>query len=284
MELAWIALSLQPHIGLKTLRALQTHFAGDLAAALRADIATLQQVPGIGAKIARTITGINLAAVEQQLIGWQKAGIVILPYSRPDYPPLLRTLDDAPATLFIRGAFDDAIWHKTAAIVGTRTPSAQTRQMAFDLAARLVRAGYTIVSGLAVGIDSAAHAGALSADGRTAAVLGCGVLNIYPPENIPLAEKILHQGVIMSEVSPNTGVNAARLVARNRIISGLCLHVIVVDTTSDGGALYAARGSLSAGRGLLTIDLPLDGNQQLVAMGARTIPPDLSQIPFLQSK
>jgi DNA processing protein len=269
MDIAWIALSLQPHIGIKTLRLLQTHFDGDLFAALQTTADTLQRIPGIGPRIAQSVKTIRLAEVEQQLDRWQRTGVTCLPFGHADYPAPLKMLEDAPATLFMRGSIAEMQWQKTAALVGTRTPSQAARQSAFEIAALLAKAGYTIVSGLAAGIDATAHNGALSVpDGQTVAVLGCGVSNVYPPENMPLSERILKHGAIFSEVAPDSGVNAARLVARNRIISGLSQHVVVVETEDDGGAMYAARAAVAAGRLLYTLDLPASGNQQLLSQGA----------------
>jgi DNA processing protein len=135
-----------------------------------------------------------------------------------------------------------------------------------------------IVSGLALGIDTQAHIGALGARGRTLAVLGSGVLRVYPEHNLNLAEAILKQGALLSEIAPNAPPSPATLVARNRIISGLCDRLIVVETTVDGGAMYAARRAVEQGREVYTLDLGASGNRALIAEGARPLSLDLAEV------
>jgi DNA processing protein len=279
-DLIWIALSIQPHVGIKTLRAIGAHFNDDWAAVLRADEKELRHVPGVGAKIAGAILALDMTAIKRQITGWQKQGVRILPRHHADYPPLLTTLNDEPATLFWRGIEDETLWFKSAAVVGRRSPTDATRKIAYQLGRRLAELGYTVVSGLAAGIDVAAHEGALSiAYGRTVAVLGSGVLEIYPPQHDAVAERIQQQGALVSEAAPDATVNAARLVARNRIIAGLAQHVIVVETEADGGAMYAARAATAQGRKLYALDIPVSGNQQLIKNGAVPVPltaPDIA--------
>jgi DNA processing protein len=278
-DLIWIALSIQPHVGMKTLRAIGAHFDDDWAGVLRADEKDLRRVPGVGAKIAAGIRAIDLPATKRQVTGWQKQGVKILPRHHPDYPAPLTTLTDEPATLFWHGIEDETLWFRSAAVVGRRSPLDASRQFAYRTGRRLAELGYTVVSGLAVGIDAAAHEGALSiAYGRTVAVLGSGVLEIYPPQHGTLAERVRQQGALVSEAAPDVLVNAARLVARNRIIAGLAQHVIVVETESDGGAMYAARAALAQGRRLYALDIAASGNQQLIQNGAVPVPPTAPDI------
>ena len=175
---------------------------------------------------------------------------------------------DRPPALIARGCLGPDLWQRAVGIVGTRNPSSEARYLTLQLAMQLARAGYTVVSGLALGVDTAAHAGALSADGKTVAVLGSGVLNVYPKENTELAQRIRAAGAILSELHPRCGANAQRLVSRNRIISGLSKAVIVVESNADGGAMYTARFAHEQGRPVYTCDLPADGNQQLIKDGA----------------
>jgi DNA processing protein len=261
VDIAWVALSLQPHIGLKTLRALVAH-CGSLDAALCATPADLQRVPGIGAKLAHSIHTLDLAACVRQMERWQQAGVHILPRGQPGYPAALLPLDDAPATLFALGTLPAV---PGVAVVGTRHPAEAHARLAHEVAARLAQAGQPIISGLALGIDRAAHEGALSvAAGCTVAIPGSGVLRPYPPEHRPLVERILRHGALLSEAPPDAGGSAARLVARNRIISGLARALIVIETGPQGGAMYAARAALAQQRPLYAADIPAAGNQALL--------------------
>lgn len=266
---AWVALSVTERVGSKTLRALLTHFDANLNAILQADEAALREVPGVGAKVAQSIRSINLAQVEAWLAEWQSQGIKALIVDDEDYPPALREVADAPPTLFVRGSLPGA---PAVALVGRRSPTPQARDMAHQLGAQWAQQGYVVVSGLARGIDTAAHQGALSVDGGcTIAVLGCGVNHIYPPENEALAARMMERGALVSEVAPFAPPSTPRLVARNRIISGWCERVIVVETEEDGGAMHAAKRAREQGRPISTLDLPLSGNQKLIRDGADVI-------------
>ena len=278
-DVGWIALSLTGRIGNKTLQALLKHFEGDINAILRADAKTLQQVPGVGPKIAQSIRAINLKHVEQSVKDWRQAGVRIMTMLDAGYPTQLKALDDAPPSLFFRG--QNVSIGKSMAIVGTRDPSDEARNFAQNLSTYLVERGYAIVSGLAFGIDSAAHFGALiQPEGQTIAVLGCGVLNIYPAEHKRLAEKIMVEGFVVSEINPGNTTSPANLVVRNRIITGLSDGVIVVETAVDGGAMYAARFAAQQGRTVYPLDNPASGNQALIAAGANVLPKNFQELPF----
>ena len=273
VDVHWLALSLLPKVGKKTLSALIETF-GDAEAVLQADTKALLQVRGVGQKTAEAIRAVDLTLIRNELDQWQAKGVQVYPAYAADYPPALQSLDDAPPTLFVRGTLQPQA--KAAAIVGTRSPSDEARKIAFELGQCLAEQGWTIVSGLAHGIDTAAHEGALSvADGRTVAVLGGGVLNVYPAENETLANRIVKQGALVGENHPDATPNTARLVSRNRIISGLCQHVIVVETEIDGGAMYAARFATTQGRTVHAVGLPVSGNLELLKNHARYIRPTL---------
>lgn len=277
---AWVALSLVEHVGGKTLRALMQHFNGDTRAILAADAASLQRVPGVGPVIARNIRAVNLALIEQALPRWQAAGVDCVTLDAPQYPPRLRQLPDAPPTLFVRGRWP-SLTDKVAAVIGTRSPSAQARHNAGLLGAELAERGYIVVSGLALGVDAAAHLGALAVpESITLAVLGCGVLNVYPRANLPLAEAVRQRGALIAEVHPESTPNPAALVARNRIITGLSDVVIVVETGVNGGAMYAARFALKQGRTLYAVENDSGGNRELLREGALPLAPDLHDLPF----
>jgi DNA processing protein len=296
-EPAWVALSLTGRIGSKTLRSLLAHF-GDTNAILEADGKALRQVPGVGPKIARSIQAIQLEQVARDMERWQRAGVAIVTIPDTAYPNRLKGLDDAPPTLFLRREWEllnnpspqrpprqqageeelrtDVSWpfDKAVAIVGTRRPTKEGMGVARRLASILAQQGYTIVSGLAAGIDTNAHLGALACGGSTVAVLGCGVLNIYPEANIRLSDKILQCGALLCEVNPDATPNAASLVARNRLISGLSAAVIVVETSVDGGAMHAARFANMQGRQVYAVDNGASGNRALIENGATAVPPD----------
>jgi len=272
----WVSLSIQRHIGGKTLKALLAHF-GSVQAILQADAAALRRVRGVGPRIAASITHIDPNAIERALADWLARDVRVIPSPCQDFPAPLKQLDDPPPTLFVRGGWSQRWWDSAVAIVGTRQPSPQARTQAMQIGAELAGQGYTVVSGLALGVDSAAHAGAL-ATGRTVAVLGNGVLNPYPAENRPLAATIMHQGALICECAPDAEANAPRLVSRNRIISGLVGALIVIETAVDGGAMYAARAALSLGRPVYAVDRPASGNRALIADGAIPLAPDATHI------
>ena len=271
-DAAWVALSLTGRIGRKTLRALLQRF-GDTHAILSADAKALRQVPGVGSKITRSIQTIHLEQVQRDIERWQSAGVSIVTLNDPGYPARLRLLDDAPPTLFLTGSWQPA-FDRAAAVVGTRSPSVVSAGIARRFAMQLVRRGYTVVSGLAAGIDTHAHRAALGAQGHTVAVLGCGILNVYPQQNRELAGSIRRQGVLVCEVHPEAAPNAASLVARNRLITGLSEAVIVVETGTEGGAMHAARFALAQGRRVYVVDNTASGNRDLIAGGATPVPDD----------
>lgn len=274
VDATWVALSLVEHVGAKKLRALATFFDGDLAAALDADSATLRQVPGIGAKIAASIRAVDLASVAADIPRWNDAGIMLVTLNDPAYPAALRELDDAPPTLFLAGAWRDG---RSVAVVGRRAPTRGAAEAARQIGYELAQRGFQVISGLALGIDSAAHIGALAYPGGiTAAVLGSGVLNVYPPGNRGLAQAIRQRGALLSEIHPDAQPKPSTLVARNRIISGLCEAVIVVETESDGGAMHAARRAVEQGRRVYTLESGATGNRALIEAGAVVITPDLA--------
>ncbi len=267
-ETVKIALSLSPHIGAVTLDNLLSHFDQDPAAVFAAPRAELLKVRGVGPAIARDIKAIDLQRIAQEIAAWRARGVAILSTEDRDYPPLLRGLEGAPPILFVSGRLFDELWTKTIAIVGTRHPTKEARFITLQLAAKLARHDYSVVSGLALGIDAAAHTGALAGPGRTIAVLGSGILNIYPEANRQLAERVQECGALLGQLHPLWSANAQRLVARNRIISGLSQAVILVESHVDGGAMYTARFAGEQGRPVYTFDLPASGNQALIQRGA----------------
>ncbi|MDE2775149.1 MAG: DNA-processing protein DprA [Chloroflexota bacterium] len=267
-QLQWLALSLSPNIGAATLKNLLDYFDQDLNAILTAPTHELMQVRGVGAKIASEISAIDLERLAQDIEKWRAGGIELLLSGEEGYPPPLNSVSDFPLALFASRVLGAGVWANAVAIVGTRAPSKEARYITLQLAMQLARGGRAVVSGLALGIDTAAHSGALAVDGETVAVLGSGICNIYPEANRQLAERIRARGALLSETHPRWSANAQRLVARNRIISGLSQAVIVVESDADGGALHTAQFAREQGKPVFTFDLPASGNQRLIAGGA----------------
>jgi DNA processing protein len=180
-----------------------------------------------------------------------RMGIAILPFGGEGYPAALRLIPFPPLILYRCGEpfpEDPAV-----AVVGSRAPTEAGKAFARDLSRDLAAAGWTVVSGMARGIDAAAHEGAVAAGGVTVAVLGCGVDVVYPPEHGELREKILLRGAVLSEYPPGTLPLPRRFPARNRIVSGLCRGVVVAEAPGRSGALITARAALEQGRDVLVV-------------------------------
>lgn len=279
MDPAWVALSLTKHLGGKTLRALLQHFDHNLPAILAADVAALRQVPGVGPKIAQAIREIDVDTTARAIERWQEEGVRILTWDDAAYPRSLRGLEDAPPTLFVVGRLPDFRRRMAYAVVGTRQPTPQSCQITERISAELADRGHIVVSGLAAGIDTIAHMGALAVPtGSTVAVLGGGILNVYPPSNRELAQAINGRGALICEVSPDAEVGAPGLVARNRLITGLCEGLIVVETGVGGGAMHAARFAKIQNKRIYAVDNAASGNRQLIADGAAIISPEMEYL------
>lgn len=261
-----IALALTPGIGTRTIGRLLATF-GTFSAILNASLDQLQTVQGIGPKTAAAIRAVDLPRVEADLRRFADQGIHAVTWLDAGYPALLTTLSDAPLVLFYRGTFDP-VGTPTIAIVGTREPSDDSVQSAERLAAEFAESGWTVVSGMARGIDSAAHRGALLANGRTLAVLGCGVNVVYPPENRDLAHRIVNNGAILSECHPAVKPAPMALTIRNRIITGLSRAVIIIEAGATSGALHAARRAQAQRRPVFAVANGSAGNAALLANGA----------------
>jgi DNA processing protein len=212
---------------------------------------------------------------ERMLELCRSRGVGIIRADSDAYPGLLARIDDPPPLLFVRGALEpcDAL---AVAIVGSRHPTAYGRQVAWQLAGSLARAGYTVVSGLARGIDAAAHRGALDAGGRTIAVLGTGVLHVYPPEHAELAVEVIGRGALVSEAPPLSEPFRGAFPQRNRIVAGLSLGTIVVEAADRSGALITARLAGEQGREVFAVPGPIDsrmsrGCNRLIRDGATLV-------------
>lgn len=241
--LAHLRLSLVPGIGPRHLTLLLDYF-GDPNAVLAASVADLEHVSGIGPKLAMQIQATrhsNAAEIEWRLAC--EHGFRFLERGAPDFPTNLDQVDDAPRLLRCRGEVlkqDDM----AVAIVGARRCTVYGQQQAERLGRALAMAGLTIVSGLARGIDGAAHRGALAVGGRTIAVSATGLLEVYPPEHKDLAAQIAESGAILTENRLQQKPSAGLFPQRNRIISGLSLGVIIVEANRKSGALHTARHAM----------------------------------------
>lgn len=192
-----------------------------------------------------------------------------------EYPSLLKNIYDPPPVLYVKGE-KMTLDTKALAIVGTRRASRYGKEMAKKLAFELASSGVTVVSGMAVGIDTAAHEGALEANGKTIAVFGCGVDVIYPPSNRELAKKIELSGALVSEFPLGTGAERGNFPRRNRVIAGLALGTIVVEGHYDSGAMITAKYALEEGREVFAVpgDVQHDqskGPHWLIKQGAKLV-------------
>jgi len=208
----------------------------------------------------------------------QQEGHDLIPFDDERYPALLTEIPIAPAALFTAGNAD-ALWQPQLAVIGSRNPTAGGIENARDFAGTLARQGFTITSGLALGIDGAAHRAALDAGALTVAVLGSGLDCIYPARNRALAADICQQGVLVSEFPPGTSARREHFPSRNRIISGLSLGVLVIEAALNSGSLITARLAAEQGREVFalpgSIHNPMaKGCHRLIRDGAKLVETD----------
>lgn len=270
----WLGFSLVKGIGPVRLRALRQYF-GDLEIAWKAAEPDLLAA-GLDRRslvnLIQVRQAINLDKVLRDIDG---LSATVLTLDDPDYPSLLHELPDAPPVLYVRGTLVEADqW--AVAFVGTRRATVYGRDMTRQLVTSLVDAGITIVSGLALGIDAAAHQSALDAGGRTIAVLGCGIDTVYPPEHHTLAEAIVDSGALITEYPPGTPPEAKNFPVRNRLISGLALGVVVVEAPGNSGALLTADHAVEQGRDVFAVPGNVTsrssiGTNRLIQNGAKLV-------------
>ncbi|MGQ9684494.1 MAG: DNA-processing protein DprA, partial [Anaerolineae bacterium] len=232
----WLALSRIGRIGGVTARHLLRRF-GSVQAVFAAEDDELLMVPRLTAEMVARLRDADLESYVRELAELAADGIRVLTWDDPDYPANLAPVPDAPPLLYLRGTLRPERDGAAVAIVGTRTPSDRAISQAEELAAALAGRGVTIVSGLALGIDTAAHRGALRAGGRTIAVPGSGLGAIHPVSNRPLAEQIARAGALLSELPPLARPSGPSLMARDRIVSGLSRVLIVVEAAEESGSV-----------------------------------------------
>ncbi len=270
----WVALKWVEGVGNVGFKSLLEAF-GTPQKVFEAPLSMIKAVPGIGDKTARQIKAFkDWKKVEKELECADRTGVSIVTSQDPLYPSQLLSTYDYPAFLYVKGHLkeDDV----NVAVVGSRTASTYGKFTTERLCRELVLRGITVISGLARGIDSAAHRGALSGKGRTIAVLGCGLDIVYPPENEKLFDEISLQGALISEFPFGTPPNAPNFPARNRIISGISLGVVVVEASEKSGSLITARIALEQGREVFAVPGSIDssgsrGTNKLIKQGAKLI-------------
>ena len=270
-----IRLALVPGVGPRIRRALLDHFESP-SKILSAPRVALREVRGIGSRLAELIVKAPSREEAQGIKELcQRGSIEILLESSDLFPGPLQDLPDPPSLLFLAGQ-----WQPTdrmgVAIVGTRHATRYGLDQAANLSASLVRCGYTVISGLARGIDTAAHQAALAAGGRTIGVLGSGLLNVYPPENQQLATEVVQGGALISELPPFRPPMSGTFPQRNRLISGLALGVVVIEAAKRSGALITASHAGEQGREVFAVPGPINsrvshGTHKLIQDGAKLV-------------
>ena len=269
---AFLVLNALPGVGPITLNRLLAEFDGDPRAILAAEGRRLQGIegvkPGVASAVAAWRKHFDPAREEDRLA--RSGADFILPRDEA-YPRLLREIHDPPIVLYRKGAY--AFGERCIAIVGSRKATLYGQAVAKKLGAELAQLGFCIVSGLARGVDTAAHEGALSVGGRTAAVLGTGLDIIYPPENLALYRRIAETGAILSEFSLGRPADRQSFPMRNRVVAGMSEAVVVVESDVHGGAMITARFAGESGRLLFAVPGRIDqptsaGCNQLIRDGA----------------
>ena len=271
----WIALRFVFGIGNINYKNLIKYF-GSPEKALQATAGELEQVEGITCRAIESIRKYQPGKeIEHEIDLIDKKSISIITLNDPAYPENLKNIYDPPPFIYVKGRIvkndDTAI-----AVVGSRSASEYGISATERISRELARSGFTIVSGMARGIDSTAHYGALAVNGRTIAVLGSGIDVVYPPENRNLYESIAEHGAVVSEFPIGTEPNAYNFPARNRIISGLSLGVLVVEASLKSGSLITARLALEQGRDVFAVpgnvhSYKSKGTHRLLKEGAKLV-------------
>jgi len=271
----WVAFRLAEVASANRMLALLAHF-GSLEAAWAADETQLRRVLGnrqrMLGNLLRSRRAIDVPSVMEKL---ERDGVLVVTLADGGYPRLLREIAAPPPVLFYKGQFleTDSL---AVAIVGTRRATAYGRETATEIAAGLAMAGVTVVSGMATGIDGFAHRAALEAGGRTIAVLGSGIYDIYPREHLALSRRIGEQGALISDNLPDAKPDRWNFPARNRIISGLSLGVVVVEAPEKSGALITVDFAADQGRDVFAVPgmataIASEGCNRILRDGARLV-------------
>ncbi|MFW5798698.1 MAG: DNA-processing protein DprA [Planctomycetota bacterium] len=276
-----VRLALTDGVGPVTARKMLETF-GSAEALFAAPADDLERVPGVGRTKARRFAAWPTdEEVDEELALAARHGARVVGFDDDEYPAHLRDIADAPLVLYVRGELTETDG-LAVALVGSRRASVYGTKVAARLARQLAGLGMTVVSGMALGIDTAAHRGALEAGGRTVAVLGTGLAAIYPRENTELSDRIAGQGAVISEFPMRTTASPGDFPRRNRVVSGMTLGTVVVEAGKRSGALITARVAGEQGREVFAvpgkIDMPtFAGCHALIKDGARLVE-DVSDI------
>lgn len=272
---AYLALNLLPQVGPVRLRKL-VQFFGTPERVLTAKSSEILQIEGFGVAQAENIANWEAKVdLEDELKKISTRGLTLLTQEDELYPPLLREIYDAPFLLYVWGELTKRD-HHAIGIVGSRQAThyglSATKKLSFQIA----YAGYTVVSGLARGIDTTAHEAALAAKGRTVAVIGSGIGKLYPPENMALAERIAQNGAVLSEYPVDRTADKQTFPYRNRIVAGWSTGVIVVEAPLRSGSLITAQQAADQGRTVYAVPGPIDkptsaGCNRLIQQGAKLV-------------
>ena len=269
---AFMILNDLPNIGPITLNRLLEEFGGDPRDILVSDKRRLESVRGVGPETSAALlnwrTHFDLAREEERLV---KAGATFITTRDEGYPKLLKEIHDPPIGLYRKG--DYLFTQPCIAVVGSRRTTLYGQSVAKKLGADLARLGFCVVSGLARGIDTAAHEGALSVGGKTVAVLGCGIDIVYPPENLDLYRRITETGAVISEFPFGRKADKQTFPMRNRVVAGICEATVIVESDVAGGAMITARFAGEQGRLIYAVPGRIDqpssaGCHQLIRDGA----------------
>ncbi len=272
---AWLALYMIPGLGNVVLRRLFEKFL-DVKAILEAGFFDLMGVEGLRKGIARKILDRGLLErAEVEILKAERAGAKVLTYQDPAYPVLLRELHNPPMVLFVKGR-EIPLEQTFVGLVGSRNPSHYGLKAAENISMALAKRGAGVVSGLARGIDGAAHSGCLRGGGFTIGVLGTGIDMVYPKSNRKLFEQMFEEGAVVSEFPMGTAPESRNFPIRNRVISGLSRGVAVVEATRKSGSLITAALALEQNREIFAVPGSIDsfkstGTHWLIKQGARLI-------------
>ena len=279
---ASLLLSFTPGLGPRKIKLLSEHFGG-AGAVWEAEPEALAELEGVGPKLIAALMAARNSTkladeVSKELERAERLNVSLLSLDHPEYPDSLRQIYDPPPVLYVRGTLPPSSQHKAIGVVGTRNASQYALGLSLHFSKDLARAGVAVISGLALGVDSAAHKGAVQIEGgQTVAVLGSGVDVIYPRQNQRLVEEILDgHGAVVSEYKLGSGPRATNFPGRNRIINGLSRGILVVEGGLKSGALITSEYALEEGRTVFAVpgrigDPKAEGTLFLLKQGATLV-------------
>lgn len=272
----WLWLSLRLAPGSAAIDTVLQHFAYDAKEVFKANQKELERVPGLKNEVIDALMDKSLEETKDIYSWCMTQNVGLLAYDSPLYPERLRSIPHPPLLLYYKGKLPDFDKYLCIATVGTRKITEYGKREGYIISRDLALAGAVVVSGMARGIDSVCHRGALDAGGHTIAVLGCGINRIYPPENGSLMDEIMQSGTVITEYKPDTPPIGSHFPVRNRIISGLCQGTLVVEADENSGALITAQRASQQGRDIFALPGKVDdknsqGTNSLIQDGAKMV-------------